>query len=89
MPEQQNIEYKSAWHNDYLKWICGFANAQDRRIYIGKDDADKTVGVENYRKPMDEIDTVLAERYGFTEEELDFIINYDIKYRMGKELEDN
>ena len=24
--------------------------------------------------------------YGFTEEELDFIINYDIKYRMGDEL---
>lgn len=23
----------------------------------------------------------------FTEGELDFIINYDIKYRMGKELE--
>ena len=36
---------------------------------------------------IDEIDTVLAEHYGFTEEELDFIINYDIKYRMGKELE--
>jgi hypothetical protein len=29
----------------------------------------------------------LASQYGFTEEELDFIINYDIKYRMGKELE--
>ncbi|MFN9340048.1 MAG: hypothetical protein ACK6BZ_11205, partial [Candidatus Kapaibacterium sp.] len=39
-------------------------------------------------KPIiDEIDTVLAEHYGFTDEELDFIINYDIKYRMGKELE--
>jgi len=39
-------------------------------------------------KPIiDEIDTVLAEHYGFTQEELDFIINYDIKYRMGKELE--
>ncbi len=36
---------------------------------------------------IDKIDTVLAEHYGFTEEELDFIINYDIKYRMGKELE--
>jgi hypothetical protein len=34
---------------------------------------------------MDEIDQVLARHYGFTEEELDFIINYDIKYRMGKE----
>lgn len=39
-------------------------------------------------KPIiDEIDKVLAEHYGFTEEELDFIINYDIKYRMGKELD--
>lgn len=36
-------------------------------------------------KPIiDQIDTVLAEHYGFTEEELDFIINYDIKYRMGR-----
>ncbi len=38
-------------------------------------------------KPViDEIDTVLARHYGFTDEELDFIINYDIKYRMGDEL---
>jgi hypothetical protein len=36
---------------------------------------------------IDEIDKVLGEHYGFTEEELDFIINYDIKYRMGSELE--
>jgi len=35
-------------------------------------------------KPIiDEIDRVLAQHYGFTDEELDFIINYDIKYRMG------
>lgn len=33
-----------------------------------------------------QIDTVLAQHYGFTEEELDFIINYDIKYSMGKAL---
>ena len=42
-----------------------------------------------FSKPIiDEIDKVLANHYGFTEEELDFIINYDIKYRMGKELEE-
>jgi len=35
---------------------------------------------------IDEIDKILAEHYEFTQEELDFIINYDIKYRMGKEL---
>ena len=48
----------------------------------------------NYQKQgsksiMDEIDKVLAKHYGFTEEELDFIINYDIKYRMGDELNSN
>lgn len=32
---------------------------------------------------IDNIDAVLARHYGFTGEELDFIINYDIKYRMG------
>jgi ATP-dependent DNA helicase RecG len=39
MPEQQNIEYKFSWHDDYLKWmICGFANAQGGQIYIGSSD---------------------------------------------------
>ena len=37
-----------------------------------------------HSKPIiDKIDRVLAQHYGFTDEELDFIINYDIKYRMG------
>ena len=38
---------------------------------------------------IDEIDKILAKHYGFTKEELDFIINYDIKYRMGDELNEN
>jgi hypothetical protein len=36
---------------------------------------------------LDKIDRVLARHYGFTEEELDFIINYDIKYRLGRDSE--
>ena len=51
----------------------------------------KTAVFESFKpqlsKPIiDEIDKVLAKHYGFTDEELDFIINYDIKYRMGDEL---
>lgn len=56
--------------------------------YSGKGNI--TVQYFNFRpsKPIiDEIDSVLAKHYGFTDEELDFIINYDIKYRMGKELD--
>ena len=45
--------------------------------------------IPKYSKPIiDEIDRVLARHYGFTDDELDFIINYDIKYRMGQETED-
>jgi hypothetical protein len=36
---------------------------------------------------LDEIDTVLAGHYGFTAEELDFIVNYDIKYRLGRDAD--
>ncbi|MBI4750591.1 MAG: Eco57I restriction-modification methylase domain-containing protein [Acidobacteria bacterium] len=38
---------------------------------------------------IDEIDRALAKHYGFTDEELDFIINYDIKYRMGRDSGDS
>jgi len=39
------------------------------------------------KAPIDEIDRILARYYHFTASELDFIINYDIKYRLGRETE--
>ena len=30
--ESQNIEYKRSWHDEYLKWVCGFANAKGGTI---------------------------------------------------------
>jgi hypothetical protein len=36
---------------------------------------------------LDKVDSILAQHYGFTDEELDFIINYDIKYRLGQDSE--
>jgi ATP-dependent DNA helicase RecG len=36
--ESQNIEWKQNWHDDYLKWVCGFANAFGGKIFIGIDD---------------------------------------------------
>ncbi|MDR1679222.1 MAG: putative DNA binding domain-containing protein [Prevotellaceae bacterium] len=68
MPEKQNIEYKSSWHDDYLKWICGFANAQGGKIYIGKDDAGAVIGVEDYKKLMDEIPNKIKNNLGITAE---------------------
>ena len=52
------------------------------RIIYGKAEVDQ-FSVAPCKPIIDEIDRVLAQHYGFTDEELDFIINYDIKYRMG------
>lgn len=48
MSERQNIEWKQNWHDDYLKWVCGFANAIGGTIYIGKDDEGNVVDLPNY-----------------------------------------
>ncbi|MDR3273182.1 MAG: putative DNA binding domain-containing protein [Flavobacteriaceae bacterium] len=68
MPESQNIEYKSSWHDDYLKWVCGFANAQGGRIYIGKDDASTVVGLPDQKKLMEEIPNKIKNNMGITAE---------------------
>jgi len=53
--ENQNIEYKRSWNDEYLKWVCGFANAQGGRIFIGVDD-DKTVyGLQDSHRQMEDI----------------------------------
>ena len=36
--EKQNVEFKESWRDEYLKWICGFANAQGGTLYIGVKD---------------------------------------------------
>ena len=45
MEENQNVEWKTKWRDEYLKWICGFANAQGGKIYIGTADDGTIVGV--------------------------------------------
>src|ERR1035437_9259692 len=68
MPEQQDIEFKQSWHDDYLKWVCGFANAQGGVIYIGKDDNGNVVGVQDYKRLMDDIPNKIKNAMGITVE---------------------
>lgn len=55
MSENQNIEYKQIWRDEYLKWICGFANANGGTIVIGKDDDGKIFGLKNSKKLLEDI----------------------------------
>ncbi len=55
MAQTHNIEYNSVWRDEYLKWICGFANAQGGVLYIGKDDHGHIVDVDNSKKLMEDL----------------------------------
>ncbi|HSV87229.1 MAG TPA: ATP-binding protein [Bacteroidales bacterium] len=64
MSETQNIEYKSSWRDEYLKGICGFANANGGTIFIGKDDTGKVVGITDSKKLMEEIPNKVRDTLG-------------------------
>ena len=64
MPELQNIEWKSIWKDDYLAWICGFANAQGGILYIGKNDEGEVVGVASSRKLLEDLPNKIRDALG-------------------------
>ena len=55
MKENQNIEWKETWRDEYLKWICGFANAQGGTLVIGKDDRGMITGLTDSTKLLEVI----------------------------------
>ena len=54
-PQSQNVEWKSSWRDEHLKWICGFANAQGGVLGIGRNDCGEVVGVRGARQLLAEI----------------------------------
>jgi len=64
MVESQNIEWKESWRDEYLKWICGFANAQGGKIYIGKKDDGTVIGVSDAKRLMEDIPNKIQNKLG-------------------------
>lgn len=62
--ESHNIEWKESWHNDYYKWICGFANAQGGTLYIGKDDKGNVKHLANAKKLLEDIPNQVRDLLG-------------------------
>lgn len=55
MKENQNTEWKESWRDDYLRWVCGFANAEGGTLVIGRNDQGQSVGVANATRLLEEI----------------------------------
>lgn len=79
MAESQNIEWKESWRDEYLKWICGFANAQGGCIYIGVDDAGRVIGVQNGKRLLEEIPNKIQTNLGFLAD-VNLLSKNDLEY---------
>jgi hypothetical protein len=65
------------------------ANSQEREMCFAHDRLTvQCVYPKASKRIIDKIDARLRDYYGFTAEELDFIINYEVKYRMGRDAEE-
>ena len=64
MPESQNTEWKSKWKDEYLEWICGYANAQGGKIYIDCDNEGNVIGLSNARKLLEDIPNKIRDAMG-------------------------
>jgi len=64
MIENQNIEYKESWRDEYLKWICGFANANGGKLYIGINDKGESIKVEKVKKLSEDIPNKIHDTLG-------------------------
>ena len=62
--ECQNVEFKSEWKDEFLKWICGFANAQGAVMYFGVDDNHEVIGLENSKKLLEDIPNKIVNYMG-------------------------
>ena len=79
MKENQNIEWKESWRDEYIKWICGFANAAGGILVIGKNNKGDVTGVDHAEKLMVDIPNKIRDILGI-------IVDVNLKRARGKEF---
>ena len=79
MKENQNIEWKASWRDEYIKWICGFANATGGTLVIGKNDKGMVTGVSNAKRLLADIPNKVRDILGI-------IVDVNLKTDKGKDF---
>jgi ATP-dependent DNA helicase RecG len=79
MKEDQHIEWKESWRDEYLKWICGFANAEGGVLVIGRNDKGMTVGLVNAARLLEDIPNKVRDILGI-------MVKVNLCEKAGKEF---
>ena len=76
--ENQNTEYKESWRDEYIKWVCGFANANGGKMYIGIDDKGTILGIAAVKKIAEDLPNKVKDILGV-------LVDVNIKNDSDKE----
>lgn len=79
MKENQNIEWKETWRDEFLKWICGFANAEGGVLVIGRNDQGQPVGVSNANTLLNDLPNKIRDVLGI-------MADVNLVKKSGKDL---
>ncbi|MCC6497024.1 MAG: putative DNA binding domain-containing protein, partial [Propionibacteriaceae bacterium] len=78
MREHQQIEWKESWRDEYLRWICGFANAEGGRLHIGRSERGVVVGVASAARLLVDIPNKVRDILGI-------VVGVNLHEEAGKE----
>ena len=79
MKESQHTEWKESWRDEYLRWICGFANAEGGVLVIGRNDEGVAIGVKDAEKLLEVLPNKIRDILGI-------VVDVNLVTEAGKEL---
>ena len=62
--ENQSIEWKWSWNDDFLKWLCGYANMDGGILYVGVNDDGYVVGLKDSRTLLESLPNKINDKLG-------------------------
>ena len=64
MKENQLIEFKESWRDEYVRYVSAFCNTNGGTLYIGIDDKGRVVGVERVEVLIEKLPNFIAQKTG-------------------------
>lgn len=84
--ESQQIEWKWSWQDEYLKWLCGYANTEGGTLYIGVNDDGYVVGLEDSKRMLESLPNKINNKLGIIASINIHTANGDTNVRYGNSV---
>lgn len=66
MKEDQNTEFKEAWHDEYTRYISAFYNTQGGKLLIGINDEGQVCRLDNPKRLLEKLPNFIVQKTEIT-----------------------